>query len=146
LQAGTILESDESIKAALASARTVAVLGLSPKPDRDSHRVARYLQAAGYRIIPVRPAQKTILGEPAVASLDEIREPVDIVDVFRSSEQVPAHVPEAIRLGPRVFWMQLGIENADAAARLTAAGIHVVMNRCLKVAHETLLGKAILDR
>ncbi len=133
-----IIRDDTELRDLLRSSRTVAVVGLSPKPDRDSYHVAAYLQAHGYRIIPVRPAQAEILGETAYASLDDVPGPVDIVDVFRSSEQVLPHAHEALRLKPKAFWMQEGIENAEAARLLTAAGIRVVMNRCIKREHERL--------
>ena len=138
---GKILKDDFALKSILEQARTIAIVGLSPKPERDSHRVARYLQHKGYRIVPVRPGQKEILGEPAFRSLDEIDEPVDIVDVFRQSDQVMPHAQEALRLKPQLFWMQLNIENPEAADRLTAAGIDVVMNRCIKIEHEKHFGK-----
>lgn len=137
---GRILDGDEEIRALLTSARTIAVVGISPKPDRDSHRVAAYLQARGYRIIPVRPAQAEILGEKAYPSLADIPGPVDIVDVFRRADQIPAHAEEALRLRPRAFWMQEGIEHPEAAERLRRSGIDVVMNRCIMREHARLLG------
>lgn len=138
MKTGRILSTDEDVKAALASAKTVAIVGLSPKPDRDSYQVAAYLQQRGYRVLPVRPAQAEILGEKAFASLDDIPGLVDIIDVFRSSDQVLPHAREALRLKPKLFWMQEGIENHEAAALLTAAGIDVVMNRCIKHDHARL--------
>ena len=138
MKTGRILKAGEDIQTLLSNAKTIAVVGLSPKPDRDSYQVAAYLQQHGYRVLPVRPAQVEILGEKAYASLDDIAGPVDIVDVFRSSEQVLAHAREALRLKPKLFWMQEGIENHEAAALLTAAGIDVVMNRCIKRAHARL--------
>lgn len=137
---GRILDGDEEIRALLTSARTIAVVGISPKPDRDSHRVAAYLQARGYRIIPVRPAQAEILGEKAYPSLEDIPGPVDIVDVFRRADQIPAHAEEALRLRPRAFWMQEGIEHSESAERLRRSGIDVVMNRCIMREHARLLG------
>ena len=133
-----IIREDGELRDLLRSSRTIAVVGLSPKPDRDSYHVAAYLQAHGYRIIPVRPAQAEILGETAYPSLDDVPGPVDIVDVFRSSEQVLPHAHEALRLKPKAFWTQEGIETAEAARLLTAAGIRVVMNRCIKREHERL--------
>ncbi|MEZ4526036.1 MAG: CoA-binding protein [Desulfobacterales bacterium] len=144
MKTGKIITSDREIRQILEEARVIAVLGLSPKADRDSYKVGSYLKEKGYKIIPVRPGQKEILGEPAVKSLDDLREPVDIVDVFRSSGQIAAHVPEAIRVKPKVFWMQLGIENGDAAKELAAAGIDVVMNRCTKIEYERLIVKKII--
>lgn len=141
LKKGEILTDYRQIRAVLLDARRIAVLGLSPKPDRDSYRVARYLRDEGYQIVPVRPAQTEILGEKVYRSLDDIDGPVDIVDAFRTGAQIMAHVPEIIRLHPNVFWMQLGIENSEAANVLTDAGIDVVMNRCIKIDHGNLFRK-----
>lgn len=138
MQPGQIITVDEKIKAILKQAQTIAIVGLSPKVERDSNMVARYLKAKGYRIIPVRPGQKELLGEKAYASLDDIEEPVDIVNLFRSPDQIVPHAREALRLKPRAFWMQLNIENQEAADILTAEGIDVVMNRCIKVEHARL--------
>ncbi len=138
MKSGQIITEDSKIRDILANANTIAILGLSPKPERDSNMVARYLKDQGYTIIPVRPAQDEILGEKAYASLDDIKEPVDIVDVFRNPAQIVPHAHEAIRLKPKVFWMQLNIENHEAAELLTAAGIDVVMDRCIKVDHGRL--------
>ena len=141
---GKIVTDDAEIKIILQNAKTIAIVGLSPKPARDSNMVARYLKEEGYRIIPVRPAQKEILGEKAYKSLDEIQEPVDVIILFRSSNQIMPHAREAIRLKPDVFWMQLDIENREAAELLTGKGIHVVMNRCIKVEHEFLIRQTVL--
>ncbi len=141
---GEILNDRRQFADVLQKARVIAVLGISPKPDRDSYRVARYLQNAGYRILPVRPAQTEILGEKVYPGLGDITVPVDIVDAFRSSDQIMMHVPEVIRLNPKVFWMQLGIENAEAAKLLTDAGIDVVMNRCIKIEHGSVGKKIVL--
>ena len=138
MKSGKIITQDDKIRNILKNARTIAVLGLSPKPERDSNMVARYLKEQGYRIIQVRPAQKEILGEKVYASLDDIEETVDIVNVFRNPAQIVPHAHEAIRLKPKVFWMQLNIENREAANLLTAAGIDVIMDRCIKVEHERL--------
>ena len=133
-----IMTEDEDIKQILDNSRTIAILGLSPKPQRDSYRVAKYLQQHGYTIIPVRPGQKQILGEKAYSSLTEIKCPVDIVDVFRNSAQILPHAEEALQLRPKMFWMQLDIENQEAAGLLTGAEINVGMNRCLKIEHARL--------
>jgi predicted CoA-binding protein len=138
MKSGRIINSNRDIKHLLSNARAIAILGLSPKPARDSNIVAGYLKEQGYKIIPVRPAQKEILGERAYASLDDIKEPVDIVNVFRNSSQIMPHAEEAVRLMPKVFWMQLNIENHEAAELLMAAGIDVVMNKCIMVEHEKL--------
>jgi uncharacterized protein len=135
---GRIITADDDLRTILNSRRTIAIVGLSPKPDRDSYHVAAYLKAHGYRVIPVRPAQAEILGETAYPGLDDVPRPVDIVNVFRSPEQILPHAHEALRLKPRVFWMQEGIAHAEAAALLTAAGIDVVMDRCIKREHERL--------
>lgn len=138
MESGKILTGDEQIKNILKQTKTIAVLGLSPKPERDSYIVARYLKDNGYKIIPVRPGQKEILGEKAYPSLDTIEEPVDMVNVFRRPEQIPPHAQEAVRIKPRVFWMQLGIENTYAASILNKKGIDVVMNLCIMVEHSRL--------
>jgi len=128
----------EEIEGILKEGRTVAVVGLSPKPDRPSYVVARYLQAQGYRIIPVNPNTQEILGEKAYPTLLSIPEKVDIVDIFRRPEDVPPVVEEAIKIGARVVWMQEGIVNEEAALRAREAGLKVVMDRCLKKEHQRL--------
>jgi uncharacterized protein len=140
MKTGRIITADADIKTILSSSKTIAVLGLSPKPGRDSYQVAAYLKDRGYTVIPVRPAQEEILGEKAYPSLDEVPGPMDIVDVFRSSEQILPHAHEALRRKPGTFWMQEGIENREAAALLTAAGIDVVMDCCIKREHARLFG------
>jgi predicted CoA-binding protein len=136
MSTGRILSDSKAIADHLNASHTIAVVGLSPKPARDSHRVSLYMQHKGYRIIPVRPAQNTILGETAYVSLDAVPPPVDIVNVFRQSRYVLDHARQALRLKPRLFWMQEGIEHFQAALMLNAAGIDVVMNRCIMVDHE----------
>lgn len=138
MKSGKIITADKKIKEILEDAGTIAVLGLSPKPERDSNMVAGYLKDQGYRIIPVRPAQDEILGEKVYASLDDVQEPIDIINVFRNPAQIVPHAHEAIRHKPKVFWMQLNIENQEAAALLTASGVDVVMDKCIKVEHERL--------
>lgn len=135
---GRMLTTREAIARHLTHATSIAVVGLSPKPDRDSHRVSAYMQDHGYRIIPVRPAQKTILGETAYPSLDDVPGPVDIVNIFRAPKFVMAHAREALRLKPALFWMQEGISHFEAAMMLTEAGIDVVMDRCIMVDHQRL--------
>ncbi len=114
----------------LKSFRTFAVVGLSPKPDRDSHIVARFLQEHGYRVIPVRPGVDSILGEKCYASLRDIRERVEVVDVFRRSENVPPIVEDAIVIAAMVVWMQLGVVHEAAAEKARLAGLQVVMDHC----------------
>ena len=111
--------------------RRVAVVGISDRPERDSHRVAAYLQRAGYTIIPVNPLVGHVLGMPCWASLREAPGPIEVVDVFRRSELVPPVVDEAIAIGARAIWMQDGVVHEDAAARARAAGLLVVMDRCM---------------
>ncbi len=123
---------DALIDRILAESRTIAVVGVSDKPDRPSHVVARYLKERGYRIVPVNPALKEVLGETAYPSLSQVPVPVDLVDVFRKPADVPPVADEAIRAGARFFWMQEGIENEEARARLERAGIPVVADRCVK--------------
>lgn len=125
----------EEVRRILASARTVAVVGLSDKPERDSHRVAAYLQQAGYRIIPVNPNLSSVLGEKAYPNLRAIPEPVDVVDIFRKPEAVPEIVEDAIAIGARVVWMQDGIVHNAAADRARQAGLTVVMNKCMMREH-----------
>jgi len=122
----------------LNSSRVVAVVGLSAKPDRPSYRVASYLKENGYKIIPVNPDIREILGEVSYPDLSSIPEPVDVVNIFRRSEEVPAIVEEAIRIGSKVVWMQEGVTNDEAAVRAREAGLLVVMDRCMLKEHQRL--------
>lgn len=130
---------DERIAAQLRAARTIAVVGLSSKASRASFGVSEYMQEAGYRIIPVNPGETEVLGERAYARLEDIPEPVDIVDIFRRSEHVPEVVESAIRIGARMVWMQEGVVHEQAAARAHQAGLEVVMDRCILKDHRRLL-------
>ena len=121
---------DEDIRYALEQTRTWAVVGCSPDPARDSHRIAALLQRRGFRVIPVNPAATEILGERCFASVREIGEPVDVVDIFRRASEAGEHVDEAIEIGARAVWMQLGVIDAAAADRARSAGLRVVMDRC----------------
>jgi predicted CoA-binding protein len=120
--------------------RLVAVVGLSNDPERPSYRVAAYLQQHGYRIIPVNPTCREILGEKCYPSLKDIPFPVDIVDIFRKVDAIPAIVQEAIQIKARAVWMQLGLAEPASAQKARDAGLEVVMDRCLKVEHARLLG------
>ena len=115
---------------------TIAVVGLSPKAERPSHGVARYLLAQGYRIIPVNPAHEEILGLKCYPSLKEVLEPVEVVDVFRRTEYAVPLAEEAVAIGAKAFWLQLGIVNDEALQLVEAAGLLVVQNRCIKIEHE----------
>jgi hypothetical protein len=130
---------DDDRRAVLEAARTIAVLGAHPSPSRPASYVPAYLHGQGYRILPVNPrfVGETLWGEPVRARLDELSEAVDVVDVFRRSEDVPAHVDEILAMSPRpkVVWLQSGIENDEAAARLIAAGIDVVQDACTYADH-----------
>ena len=121
---------DDDIRWALTETRTWAVVGCSPDPGRDSHRIAALLQRRGFRVIPVNPNADTVLGKRCEGSLAEIGEPVDVVDVFRRSSEAGAHVDEAIAIGARGVWLQLGVIDEAACARAREAGLRVVMDRC----------------
>ena len=135
----------EAIADLLKRTKTIAVLGLSPKPGRDSHHVAEELQRFGYRIVPVRPAVDSILGEKAYSSLSAIPKSllneIDLVDVFRAPEHVPAIVGECLELGLKVLWLQLGIVHEAAAERAVKGGMTVVMDRCTYVDYRRLVGE-----
>ena len=118
----------DCIEKQLSESRTIAVVGLSPNPRRDSHRVAKYLQGQGYRIIPVNPMTDEVLGEKSYPDLKSVPEPVDMVDIFRRSELVPSVVEEAIQVGAKYIWMQDGVINEEAEKMALAAGLLVVMN------------------
>lgn len=135
--------SDSYLKAILASSRTIAMVGASPNPSRPSYFAMKYLKAKGFRVIPVNPGQtgKEILGEQTYRSLREIGQPIDIVDIFRSSEAVLGVTREAIAIGAKVVWMQLGIRNDEAARLAEQAGLKVVMNRCPKIEYGRLSGE-----
>jgi predicted CoA-binding protein len=130
-----------SIDEILKNAHTIAVVGLSPKPDRPSYRVAEYLKQQGYRIIPVHPTAKEILGEKVYPRLEDIPEAIDIVDVFRRPEETPPIAEAAVRVGAKVLWLQLGIVNEDAMAIARQGGLEAVQNRCLKIEHEARMGR-----
>jgi predicted CoA-binding protein len=126
---------------------TIAVVGLSPQPHRASFDVSRYMQANGYRIIPVNPNATEVLGEKAYPSLTEAarHEKIDLVNCFRNSEDIPPVVDEAIAIGAKAVWMQLGISNAAAAAKAEAAGLLVVQDHCIKIDHRVLQSRGLLQ-
>ena len=123
----------------LSQCRTIAVVGLSSNPESDSYGIARYLQQHGYRIIPINPNETEVLGEKAYPSLRAVGEPVEVVGVFRRPEHVPEIVEDAIAVGAKALWLQLGIVQEEAAARARAAGLKVVMDRCMAVEHRRMV-------
>ena len=133
-------EDIATLRRILRTSRTIAVVGLSAEWHRPSFFAAKYMQEHGYRIIPVNPRYTEILGERCHASLNDIDEPVDIVDVFRRTEDVPEVADQAIAIGAKCLWQQIGVKNVEAAARAAAAGLDVVMDRCVKIEHARLFG------
>ena len=130
-------QDPETIRRILGYARTIAVVGLSSNPGRPSYGVAQYLRDQGFQIIPVNPREAEVLGQKSYATLAEVPVPIDVVDVFRAPEFVPAVADEAIAVGARSLWLQLGVISPESAARAAAAGLDVVMDRCLKIDHES---------
>lgn len=128
-------EEQQTIEKILREARTVATVGLSEDTSKPAHTVPAYLQAQGYHVVPVNPTIETALGEKAYASLTDVPEAIDVVQIFRRSDYVGPIVDEAIRVGAKAVWMQVGIADEEAAARARAAGLDVVMNQCMRVQH-----------
>lgn len=141
------LPAAERIPYILNHCPSIAVVGLSPKPHRASFDVARYMQAAGYRIIPVNPNASEVLGEKAYATLQEAaqHEKIDLVNCFRNSEDIPPVVDAAIAIGATAIWMQLGIAHAASAAKAEAAGLLVVQDHCIKIDHRVLMSSGMLS-
>ncbi|MDJ0852945.1 MAG: CoA-binding protein [Myxococcota bacterium] len=133
---------DSALRDLLRGVRSIAVVGIKNGETEDAFRVPRYLQEQGYRILAVNPRLESVLGEPAHATLAEVGEPIDLVNVFRAPQHVPAHADEvlALRPLPRAVWMQLGIAHAEASQRLRDAGVQVVEDRCIMVDHRRLCG------
>ena len=129
----------------LRESKTIAVVGMSPRPDRPSHYVAKYLMEQGYKVIPVNPAVEEVLGLKSYPDIVSVPEQVDMVDIFRRSSQVPPVVEDAIAAGARFIWMQDGIVNEDAAAKARAAGMSVVMDNCTLREHNRLYGTSGVD-
>jgi predicted CoA-binding protein len=129
------INSPEAIADILDNSKTIAVVGLSSDMSRPSYNVASYMQSHGYRIVPVNPNETEVLGEKSYARLEDVPEKIDLVDIFRRSEEVAAHVDEAIRIGARAVWMQEGVIDLEAAARAQAAGLQVVVDRCILKEH-----------
>lgn len=133
-----ITDDRDGLRRLLESARRIAVVGVSPKPDRDSHIIARYLVDAGYDVIPVNPGQDRVLDRPCYPDLRSIPGAVDIVDIFRRPEHVPPIVEEAIASKAKAVWMQLEVGHPEAARRAVEAGLDVVVDRCIMVVHRSL--------
>ncbi|MEX2426555.1 MAG: CoA-binding protein [Thermomicrobiaceae bacterium] len=133
------VESDADLRELIGDAKTIAIVGLSPKEHRDSFRVAKYLQDQGYRIIPVNPNANAVLGETACSSLSEVTEKVDIVDVFRRPDAVEEVARDAVSIGARALWLQIGVVNESAAEIAEEGGLAVVMDRRLMVDHGRLM-------
>jgi len=134
------MDDISTLRRILGDHRTIAVVGLSANWYRPSFFAAKYMQEHGYRVIPVNPQYESVLGEKCYKSLRDIPEPVGIVDCFRRSEEIPALADEAIAIGAKVLWMQLGVSNAAARAKAEAAGLEVVEDRCVKIEHARLFG------
>ena len=134
------MDDSEKVRRILRMHKTLAVVGLSAQWHRPSYFAAKYMQEHGYRVIPVNPTYGEILGEKCYKSLRDIPEPVDIVDCFRKSSEIPALAEEAIAIGAKVLWMQLGVQSAPARSRAEGAGLEVVENRCVKIEHGRFFG------
>lgn len=130
---------DDEIRDILRKYKTIAVIGMSKNPEKDAYSIPAYMKMKGYRIIPVNPTTDEILGEKSYKKLSDVPGEVDIVDVFRPSEDVPNYVGDVLAKKPKVFWLQLGIENKAAEEKVASAGIKVVYNRCLMQEHKRLL-------
>jgi hypothetical protein len=130
--------ADETIRAILSTPQTIVVVGCSPSPDRDSHRIAQLLQRRGHRVIPVNPGHQEILGEKCYAAVRDVPERIDMVDIFRRSEFVSLIVDDAIAAGAKIVWMQLGVIDMAAAQRAQQAGLTVIMDRCPAIEYRRL--------
>jgi len=139
-QKGENMNSDQMMKEILLSAKTIASFGLSSSDEKESYWIVSYLKEQGYRIIPVNPTAKEILGEKVYPNLESIPDKVDVVQVFRKSEDVPPVVESAIKIGAKVVWMQEGIVNEEAAQKAREAGLQVVMDACMRATHRRLIG------
>lgn len=134
------MNSEKMMKDILLSTKTIASVGLSSNPAKESYGIVQYLKDQGYRVIPVNPTATEILGEKSYPDLSSVPEKIDVVQVFRKPEDVPPVVDEAIKVGAKVVWMQEGIVNDEAAGKARAAGLQVVMDACMRVMHRALIG------
>ncbi len=139
---------DRLMRAVLGESRSIAIIGAKDKPGQAVDRVGRYLLEQGYRVVPVHPVRKTVWGLPAFASIAELPEPVDIINLFRAPEYCPGHAQEVLALGwkPKVFWMQLGIRSPEARQALAETGITVVEDSCIMVEHARLLRPSLTSQ
>jgi predicted CoA-binding protein len=138
------MNNDKEMKEILLSVKTIASVGVSSNPEKESYEVVAYLKEQGYRIIPVNPTAPEILSEKTYPSLGNIPEKVDVVQVFRKPEDVPPVVEEAIKIGAKVVWMQAGIVNEEAAQKAREAGLQVVMDACMRATHRRLIGAKLV--
>ena len=130
--------TDDDLRTLLTSATTIAMVGASANPEKPSYGIMQRMLAAGYRVIPVNPKEAEVLGQKAYASLADIPDRIDIVDVFRRSEDTPGIADEAVAIGAKTLWLQLGVTNDDAAARAKAGGLTVIMDKCIGATHKAL--------
>ncbi|MFC1533456.1 CoA-binding protein [Thermodesulfobacteriota bacterium] len=133
------IQTSGELREILKNIKTIAIVGLSPKEERDSNRVAKYLMEQGYEIVPVNPGQREILGKKCYGSLKDIPFKVEVVDMFLNPVRISPVVDQAIEIGAKVIWMQLGIVHIEAAEKAREAGIKVVMDKCIKIEHEKIL-------
>lgn len=138
------MNDDQMMKDILVSAKTIASVGLSSNQEKESYWIVSYLKDQGYRIIPVNPTADEILGEKAYPDLESVPEKIDVVQVFRKPEDVPAVVDSAIKVGAKAVWMQEGIVNEEAAQKARQAGLQVVMDACMRVTHRRLIGEKLI--
>jgi len=139
------MNDDQMMKDILLSAKTIASVGLSSNPGKESYGIVQYLQSQGYRVIPVNPTADEILGEKAYPDLESVPEQIDVVQVFRRPEDVPPVVDSAIKAGAKAVWMQEGIVHEEAAQKARDAGIQVVMDACMRVTHRRLIGPKLMS-
>ena len=139
------MNDDQMMKDILLSAKTIASVGLSSNPGKESYGIVQYLQSQGYRVIPVNPTADEILGEKAYPDLESVLEQIDVVQVFRRPEDVPPVVDSAIKAGAKAVWMQEGIVHEDAAQKARDAGLQVVMDACMRVTHRRLIGPKLMS-
>ena len=134
---------DAEIESILRGSRTIAIVGMSDNPERESYEVGRYLKDNGYEIIPVNPSKREILGEKCYPDLKSIPKKIDVVDIFRNIEAIPGVVDEAISAGAKAVWMQLGLAHHESAQKARRAGLAVVQSRCMKIEHKRVFGKGL---